>query len=214
VVKRMSELENEKISEFTKKFPGEFYKVEYWRDALDRGLGVEASAEALRLGWMSSQREKEKGKGTEFWLRVAESSTMSIEPNDKEIVDLDNQNELIILCAEGGRKIFSKPKTENQFLTEGLSSKFDTLLKTCNKLSRKQYTPAELSKLLSQYKGKSTDLINSIINQSSNQNILSIYDDCCNLSHNKIPYQSFISKYISLSGVITSLYNHYASKKP
>lgn len=215
VVKRMSEVENQKVFEFMKRFPGEFYKVEYWKDALERGIGVEASAEALRLGWMSSQGEKEKGKGTEFWLRVAESGVGGVEESDdKEIVEVDKQDELLVLCAEGGRKIFSKLKAENKFFNEGLSKKFETLLKTCNKLSKKQYTPAELCKLLSQFKGKSTDLINFIINQSSNLNILSIYEDCCNLSHTKIPYQSFLSKYLSLSGAITSLYNHYASKKP
>lgn len=209
IVKRLGDGESEKIQGFVRKYPGEFYKVEYWKDALEKGLNVDACAETLRLVWMDMQRDKESGKATEFWLRVAEKE---VNGKDETCEDVAEKEEIIVLWNDGNRKVFNKKHVAEKFLTDGYSKKFENLLKTSNKISKRPYTPSDLAKLLSKFKGKSTDVINFIINQSSQTQIQSIYEDCCNLSHSQIPYTSFLSKYILMNGAITSIYNHYACK--
>lgn len=210
VVKKLSDGEKEKIDGFARRLPGEFYKVEYWREALGRGLEVDACAESLRLVWMDMQRDKESGKATEFWLRVAERKGEGMKEVEGE--EGGEREDVIVLWNDGNRKVFNKKSVAEKFSSEGYPKKFENLLKTSNKLSKKQYTPLDLAKLLSQFKGKSIDVLNFIINQSSPTQIQSIYEDCCNLSHTQIPYPSFLSKYISLNGAVTSIYNHYAYK--
>jgi hypothetical protein len=203
VVKKMTAQETEKVLEFMKNYPGEFFKVEYWKLALERGLQLDLSPEALRLFWMNLQTRPLIR--TEFSLKVR--TDFEYRPASPQAPS----EELLIIQGDAGRRVFSVKEAENQFKLRGFINKFENLLKTCNKITKKPLTEQELAVLLFKFKGSSKDLLFSLIDQSCKTPSKILYNDCSNLCKRQIPLEVFISVYLDCKGMITSIYSHFAS---
>ena len=208
VIKKMNEQEADKVSNYMSKYPGEYFKVEYWREALANGLLVDATPEALRLGWMNSQTRPEIR--TEFTVRV--SVDREFKPQAPK-ADEESPDDLVVTNCQGTRKVFRVKELETRFLQCGLDEKFADLVELCGKLTKGKCSEAEVARLLMRFAGNAKDLVFHLIDGGCKTTAKILYNDCCNLAKCKISFEDFVSVYIESNGVITSIYNYYAGYK-
>lgn len=208
IIKKMNDQEIEKISNYMSKYPGEYFKLEYWKEALAKGLLLDSTAEALRLYWMNSQAKPEIR--TEFAVRV--SVDREFKPQARRL-DEGSQDDLVVLNAQGLRKVFKARDLEGRFLQCGFDEKFADLVRLCGKVTKRSYGEGEVAKLLMRFAGNAKDLVFYLIDSSCKTTGKILYNDCCNLAKCKISFEDFVSVYVECNGVITAIYNYYAAYK-
>lgn len=202
-IKAFAESEKEKISLYVQNNPGEFYKVNYWTTAISQGLLVNEKAETLRLFWMNYMNSKS----------VSVNFTLSVNVSAKENHSQQAQelNQKIIICnSNGKRKIYDVAVLKTLANEKRIVEKFGELLEKCKKVSKTDVPAKELLELLKRFKGKSKDVLVHLVGNSPQHQIKSIYEDCCSLSKQTIPYSFFLSLYIKYDGSITTLYMHFS----
>jgi hypothetical protein len=206
IIKKLPDGDMEKLINYTKEVPGEYYKTEYWACALKNRLSLDCSPETLRLVWMDYQKNKSFSVDFTFSVQIVPKNKTS---DDVPVTACNNK--LIISLNKGARKVFDVNSLEKLALQQNIVDKFNKLHEKCVKIIGKDINQKELLRSLTLHAGNARETIRDLLTNHNSDKIQAIYQDCCSLSNTKIPFESFISLYTEKNGNITCLYNFYAN---
>lgn len=207
-VKKLSQEEAEKLISYTEAHPGEYYKTEYWTQALNNGLKFDSTPDGLRLIWLSMQTSSKIG--TNFSLSVSKPGTFQAQVIEEPLLIKRN---IIVSTNKSERKFYDVGILEEKALKNGILEKFKRVVEKCRKIVKKEISEKEILDLLVLHKGNSKELIAFLINNNSQNQLQIIFEDCCSLSRRKLSYNTFLSTYIKFNGSVTEVFNYF-SKQP
>lgn len=207
-VKKLSQEETQKLISYTESHPGEYYKTEYWAQALNDGLKFDSTPDGLRLIWLSMQTSSKIG--TNFSLSITKPGTFQTPEVEEPLLIKRN---IVVSTNKNVRTFYDVGILEEKALQNGIVEKFKSVVEKCKKIVKKEISEKEVLDLLVFHKGNSKELIAFLINNNSQNQLQVIYEDCCSLNRHKIPYSIFLSAYIKFNGSATEVYNYF-SKLP
>ena len=187
------------LKEYTNNNPGEYYKTEYWNNAIVNKIKLNYTPDVLRLMWMHYFNSND----LEFSLSVKKSEKV-VEKNDL------GKTKICIVAQNESRTVFDLEKMEKIAEKKKIVENFNKLLEKCRKITKNEITPLEVLEMLKKHNGKSKDLLENLITTINKHQLPTIYNDCCSLSQQTLPYNHFLSAYIKNEGTLTALYNYYA----